>query len=228
MFMLRYGGGWVETSHRHPEAFTKLAPQGLQDQCAWNPLWHCNLWDTSIYGYPRFRLALLDSRYTIGGGMMVTIKTPEGGVRQTTPNEVFYPLYLVPKPYMGTYVLEMWRPPAWFYEQGFASPKAFEHDAVGRAWRNVEPVWPEGGWVGIWKAPESPLVFTRDVSTDLIRWALYVVHLRFDSTAEENTEAQRQRDQNEEAAQFNQTLELLRSRRPTMPGPMVNVPATIN
>lgn len=227
MLQLTYGSGWRETSHLRPEHFTQLAPEGLQRECWWQSFWPCHLWDTSLYGHPRFRLALVSSRFTLSGGHVVTIKDAQGNIRSTAPAVVQYPLYHVPEPFYGCYVLEMWRPAAWWYAQGFGSKRAVEYSEFGKGIRAMEPVWPEGNWLGIMNGA-NPFCATRDVSTDLVRWMIHVVKLRFEATNLQIAKLARERSNAADAQEKKDVLEALRSRRPTMPGPMVAIPAAVN
>ncbi len=180
MLRLTYEGGWVDSSARHPESFTALAPPSLNRACGWNPLWPVPLWDTTIYGYPRFRLVLLSSRYQISGGLEIHFHDKSGNLQTIRPAEVFLPRYHVRPSFWGTYALEMWRPAYWYFTHGFASPaQAMEYTPAGSGVRSLEPVWEAGGWEAIWNGMESPMVFTRDVSTDLIEWSIWVLHLKF-------------------------------------------------
>src|SRR3990167_3319446 len=180
MLLLTYQGVWVDTSLRHPEPFTILAPKNLQEACAWNPAWPFGLWDTTFYGYPKFRLTLLDSRFVIAGGQEVTFLDNHGNWKTSHPAEVLYPRYQVGPEYSGRYVLEMWRPAAWYYEHGFANPaRAIDYSPAGVGVRKIEPVWVEGGWEAIMNGLESPLTFGRDSSQEGIKTAIWLVHLLF-------------------------------------------------
>lgn len=226
MYQLQYGGKWRETSHLRPEAFTKLAPDSLQEHCCWNPLWPFKEWETALYGYPRFRLALVSSRYTLSGGHKITRKDSNGNIVSTGEAEVLYPLYHVPKSYHGLYVLEMWRPAAWWYSQGFDGRRAIEYDGAGNGVRSQEPVWPEGNWLAIMNGA-VPLCFTRNVSTDLIRWSIYAVHLMFEASTEQLCEAKKQEQDSADEAEEYAKLEHLGQFRPAFPGAAITVPETI-
>ena len=183
------------------------------------------MWDTTLYGRPRFRLALLSSRFTLTGGHKVTVKDSNGNVVSNSEAEVLHPLYPnLPKNYHGLYVLEMWRPAAWWFSQGFEGRNAVEYDGAGNGVRSEEPVWPEGNWLAIQNG-SVPLCFTRDVSTDLVRWAIYATHLMFDASEDDMMRAKRDEFHRQEDEEEKAKLEHLAQFRPVFPGPAVTVPA---
>ena len=194
-------------------------------------MWPFPLWNTTIYGFPRFRLVLLSSRFQIAGGLEINFHDDHGNLRTARPAEVFFPRYHVGPNYWGTYALEMWRPAAWYYEHGFASPtRAREYTPAGNSVRNLEPVWVDGGWEAIWNGPEMPLVFTRNVSTDLIEWAIWAVHLKFrmDLAYKPKPPTRMERYHEQHGKIKKQFLNTIKERQEEFPGLTVNVPAAIN
>ncbi len=198
-------------------------------------MWPFPLWNTTIYGFPRFRLALVSSRFQIAGGLEINFHDDSGNLRTARPAEVFFPRYHVGPNYWGTYALEMWRPAAWYFEHGFASPtNAREYTPAGNSVRNLEPVWADGGWEAIWNGPEMPLVFTRNVSTELIEWAIWALHLVFEQQLnamkaiqpKAPTRMERYREQHGKLKE--QFLSTIKERQKEFPGLTVNVPAAIN
>lgn len=226
MLLLTYRGCWVETSAQHPESFTLHAPDTLQRECIWFPLWPCPLWETAFYGYPRFRVVLVDSRFQIAGSQQVTFLDDHGNWRTCHPAEVLIPRYRVGPEWCGRYILEMWRPAAWYFKEGYADPaKAVIHGPNGKGIRRREPVWDQGAWEAI-ENGGLPLWFNRDVSGDMIRWAIWCLHRKFDRDLRAKPKVLSQTEyywqqHEQEKLKFQ---ERFRERRPTLPGPMVAVP----
>lgn len=179
MFLQLYSGGWVETAARNPEVFTILAPERLQRECYWNPLWDFLAWDTTLYGYPRFRLALIDSRYQLAGSTDVLFRDEHGNPTVCKQAEVLIPRYHVPDHYIGNYALEMWRPAAWYFDNGYADAGAVKHDGCNSV-RLREPVWERGGWDAIENGLGTPLAITRNSPPDMVRFLMFELHRLFD------------------------------------------------
>jgi len=217
MYLLRYEGGWHEVSARHPESFTVLAPPGLQRIC------RIFGGARNHYGDPLFRLVLVSSRYTISGGRIVVVRNSNGNITETAAKEVFLPRYHVPPPYFGTYALEMWHPVEWWFRNGYAGNSAMDYDGAGNGLHQLEPIWDDGGFEAIWNGPGTPFVFTRDVSTDLVRWGIYIAQLFLSLKADELALAKLEQHIQQEADDRKATREAVRARRGTLPGPMVAV-----
>jgi hypothetical protein len=196
MRLMTYSGLWVEASARHPEAFMELAPPHLQEACRWNPQWSFPLWNTTLYGYPRFRLALLGSRYAISGGPEVAEVDQHGNHKPVQElHEFLMPRYVVQPEYHELYLLEMWRPPAWYYENGFGGQ--LEYSETGTGFHNLEPVFASGGWEGMEWRLNQPFAFPRDVppygEEPSIEWAMWAVHKRMEMQALQIAKLERER-----------------------------------
>ncbi len=164
MRLLQYDGQSVEVSARHPEYFTVLAPKPLQRICKLFGGTH----GTDV---ANFRLVLCSSRYYLSGGHQVNL------AGCLIPTEIFLPRYHVSPAHHGLYVLELWRSPEELMREGYGF-KTVEFDEYGEGIRCEEPIWADGCYEAVWNGPGNPFVFPRDVPTDVIEWAIWLVKLR--------------------------------------------------
>lgn len=202
MRVLTYSGQIAETSYRNPEQFVKLAPPPFQQVCrtfGGIPI------GTSK---PRFRLALMASRYRLIGGKEVTQLDSNGNVKSRAPEELFIPRYIgMPEVQHKMYVLEQWHPAEWYMERG-AGRLSVEYDDAGKGYRNMEPIWCDGAYDGVYWKFGQPLVLGQDAALDWagsevsVRWAIWatikILEQIFDSDLElkrEKEEAARVREQ---------------------------------
>ena len=168
MWMMTYDGGWADTSARHPDQFTVLAPQRLQEKCR-------AIGGTNHRGEARFRLVVLQSRYMISGGLAVTFLDLHGNYQKQIPAEIFIPRYQAEEIERELYLLEQWRSPQWYYENGFGDPKvAMEWTVGGKTVRCLEPIWPDGGYEATFYEGMQMFVFPRNLSPDniVLQWAI--------------------------------------------------------
>lgn len=158
MWLLTYEGGREDTNFRHPEQLAVMAPKHLQEAC----VRHGGL---NLYGNPNFRLVLVSSRYQIAGGHEFTFLDRHGDYLKTCPAEMLIPRYAAQPAERDLYLLEKWRSPEWYYNEGFGVDDV-EFNAVGEAVRCMEPVWPEGGYEAVWYEAAQMAVFPKNISGD--------------------------------------------------------------
>ena len=114
----------------------------------------------------------------ISGGLEVTFLDLEGNYQKQIPAEVFIPRYQAEETERDLYLLEQWRSPRWYYENGFGDPKvAVEWTVAGKALRCLEPIWPEGSYEATFYEGTQMFVFPRNLSPDnmVLRWAIHSV-----------------------------------------------------
>lgn len=158
MWLMKYDGERVESSARHPEQLTILAPENLQEACV-------RYGGRNLQGKPRFRLVLMSSRYQIAGGHEFTFLDRHGDYLKTCPTEMLLPRYVAEPAERELYLLEKWRGPEWYYKEGFGI-NAVEFNEYGKAIRSMEPIWPEGGYEAVWYDAAQMAVWPRDISSE--------------------------------------------------------------
>lgn len=194
MRVLTYEGGVAETSYRHPEQFTKLAPERFQQAC----LTHGGRpFGTSE---PRLRLAQVRSRFQLVGGQEVAKLDAHGNLISRDIEELFIPKYNVPEHQRNWWVLEIWRPAEWFYQQR-ADMVALEYGEAGQAFRKMEPIWPEGAYRAVEWNIGQPFVFSPDylcLESDFepcsFRWGLWATLQSLSQVVDFKKEVQRGKD----------------------------------
>lgn len=154
MILFPYTGGWtrINPAPRNPELLTKLAPQEYQTACvaAGGRNW---------YGEPNFRLVILRSRFQHCGGF---------DFESIQESEALLPRYEEVPAYPDCFVLEVWKPPSWYDEQGFGSQEHIEWSTTGKSIHKLEPIPARGGYEAVTWEASIPLYFP--VRPTLITW----------------------------------------------------------
>lgn len=196
MWILKYDGKRVESSARHPEQLTILAPENLQEACV-------RIGGRNLQGKPRYRMVLVSSRYQIAGGHEFTFLDKHGNYQKTCPAEMLIPRYVTEPAERELYLLEKWQSPEWYYKNGFGADLEIDFSVTGKAIRAMEPVWPEGGYEAVWYEAAQMAVWPRDVAPDhpalawMIRTSLRAAEFNKEavlSFVKEERERQRQQD----------------------------------
>lgn len=168
MWLLDYRGAWNDCSARHPEQLVELAPRHLGEQCV-------RTGGLNLYERPRFRLARIDSRFMISGGVEINFYDPNGNLQKTIPDTILMPRYPeVPRRILPCYVLERWRAAEWYARHGFGRNLFVLHGFTNI--QQGEPIWPQGGYEAVIRGFNDPWIFPMNVSTwtiyKAIRWTL--------------------------------------------------------
>lgn len=144
MWVMKVGGGWTETSYRHPEMLVIEAPPEIQAACI-------RAGGRNRFGRPNFRFVWNPRRYAFGGGIELNWYDEHGNLKSTRPETVFVPRYDMPEGREEVWVLENWRSPEWYAEY-WDSLKEVEWDGL-KNYRILDPVSSHGGYEGVELAP---------------------------------------------------------------------------
>lgn len=195
MVVLKYDGGRVETSARHPEQLTVLAPDGLQDACR-------RFGGANRYGKANFRLVIVQSRFMIAAGPDFT--------------EMLVPRYAADRAERSLYLLEIWRGPEWYYAKGFDRPDNVEYNPAGKMIHRIEPIFAEGGYEACLWDESQMIVFGRDVPLYTgpedgvlgLAWMIRAVIRAQEVRAEAQLEAYREEKERQEEKDLDEATEL--------------------
>ncbi len=211
MRLLTYQGQWTETPFRNPESLTVLAPEWMQEICKKFGGTH------GFHGEPNFRLVLCESRFQLAGGHQVNV----AGIRQRV--EVFLPRYAVEETCHEHYVLELWNSREELLRQGYGVHDT-EFDESGNEVRCMEPAWESGCYEAVWNNPSQPFMFPRNSPSEIIRWGVWVVHLRMIAHAEEIVLAKKNMDEKQNAQMKEEmTYEFSQRHRVNLGDPMISL-----